>query len=859
MGQNIPGSPQVDALRNRNYITGGGSGGGGASGPTGPTGPAGSPGGATGATGPTGVGATGSQGATGATGATGVGASGATGATGATGSGATGATGAGVTGATGPNPLPTILDVRDFGALGNGVHDDTAAIIAAEAARAAIPLGMGQLYFPSGRYIITSTIFVGSTGAFTSGAWFGNATSGPGLASTGEGSTIIAGAPMAVMIEMTNCQMAMRNLAVIGALNSSSTILVDNCFVFRACGFSKFDQVYTGYANFAGFLAATIYANQIQFGSITHVGSGPAASAVTFSQSPYQGLIGAGAAPESWIVKITAGGGYGVGRFAVSYDGGSTFLTDQLIFANTGLASTALGGYGIDIGTLIAWAAGTYVLNDTYSLTVTYVPASFTNNDDLSFYNCAASACGTTYQTAGKTPVSINQVLAVGTVSYTLGDQVLIGTGTQFMSMKAKQGDLISIGSGNYTGDTVVQIWTVLDDTHIALNRQALPGASFTNQDFGICAGGGYFGYAGNDNNLETFMCGFFSRNTVGIHTCGLYGSSINSIQVDGNQIAGVSIGVTTSVGCVMTHLYNEGLATICYIGVANGVTFIEPNADGFTFGKPVGAGSWSAFLNGNLCSGGASTTVGSTQQTVRTLGFQVNTGVSNPASTIPGPSASPLNANSTFIVSEVTPAAFLTATPTIGAPTPALGSTSAQTVRAIFWNINDPITFQDLSELPGSNLHLVAPWVILSPAGTLEMHWDGSSWVQVGPSIEVYSSPTFDSKGDGYIKTTNATPTLLMPLPVIGSRALAVCADVVASDGTNVAAWYDVCATFDPTGTQQGATNIRLSQGSNAGAPPAGWGVSFTISGSTIQLLATGALATTITWRARVRLLGVT
>lgn len=62
--QNIPGSSQVDALRNRGYITGSGGGGSGATGPTGPSG-------ATGATGANGVtGATGPVGASGATGPT---------------------------------------------------------------------------------------------------------------------------------------------------------------------------------------------------------------------------------------------------------------------------------------------------------------------------------------------------------------------------------------------------------------------------------------------------------------------------------------------------------------------------------------------------------------------------------------------------------------------------------------------------------------------------------------------------------------------------------------------------------------------------------------------------------------------
>jgi Collagen triple helix repeat (20 copies) len=113
VGQNIPGSSQVDALRNQAALkgaTGGASGPTGPEGPTGATGPAGTPGGATGATGPIGPGGgasgpTGPSGPTGSPGATGATGSGATGATGASGTagtvGATGATGTGVTGATG--------------------------------------------------------------------------------------------------------------------------------------------------------------------------------------------------------------------------------------------------------------------------------------------------------------------------------------------------------------------------------------------------------------------------------------------------------------------------------------------------------------------------------------------------------------------------------------------------------------------------------------------------------------------------------------------------------------------------------------------------------------------------------------
>lgn len=176
----------------------------GATGPQGATGPAGATGagatGATGVDGPTGAtgvtgpigptGATGAAGPTGATGVTGVtgpngptGATGAAGPTGATGPiGPTGATGAaGPTGATGTTftakttlgparrryPDGTtgattqdvfyqdVFNVKDYGAYGNGTNDDTESVKAAISA--ALTNG-GCVYFPAGKYWITSTL-----------------------------------------------------------------------------------------------------------------------------------------------------------------------------------------------------------------------------------------------------------------------------------------------------------------------------------------------------------------------------------------------------------------------------------------------------------------------------------------------------------------------------------------------------------------------------------------------------------------------------------------------------------------------------------------------------------------------------
>lgn len=110
----------------------------GSTGATGATGATGNPGGNTGGTGSTGnTGSTGSTGSTGTTGNTGAGIAGTTGATGSTGptgattgnTGATGTTGnTGATGATGASTTDYLYLKRDYGAVGDGVTDDTSAV-----------------------------------------------------------------------------------------------------------------------------------------------------------------------------------------------------------------------------------------------------------------------------------------------------------------------------------------------------------------------------------------------------------------------------------------------------------------------------------------------------------------------------------------------------------------------------------------------------------------------------------------------------------------------------------------------------------------------------------------------------------
>jgi len=138
-------------------------------GPTGVTGPTG----ATGVTGP--IGATGLIGPTGVTGVTGpVGATG-------PGGGPTGPTGAtglqGPTGPAGANGTSIGVNVKAYGAVGNGVADDTSAI------QNAINSNPGRtIYFPAGRYLVSSAITIANTitlfgdGPQNNFYWTGNGT-----------------------------------------------------------------------------------------------------------------------------------------------------------------------------------------------------------------------------------------------------------------------------------------------------------------------------------------------------------------------------------------------------------------------------------------------------------------------------------------------------------------------------------------------------------------------------------------------------------------------------------------------------------------------------------------------------------
>jgi hypothetical protein len=132
--------------------------------------------------------------------------------------------------------LQDMVSVKDFGAVGNGVADDTAAIQAAINAAAALQVSRfrsgATVYFPNGTYLVSSTITVNTDGIVLNGESYG-------------GVTIEAASPTFDIIKFDNGGTALYH-----------------------CGVSNLRVLCSGNAT-AG---AAIKCNRLLYGSITNVG-----------------------------------------------------------------------------------------------------------------------------------------------------------------------------------------------------------------------------------------------------------------------------------------------------------------------------------------------------------------------------------------------------------------------------------------------------------------------------------------------------------------------------------------------------------------------------------------------------------
>ena len=334
-----------------------------------------------------------------------------------------------------------VVNVKDypFGAKGDGIHDDTAAI---QAAINSLGSTGGDVFIPIGTYNISSQISITAANIRVRGGGL------PGNATTF--------APIA------NMQSAWRVAA--------GTCALENLFVYdtaRHCkygflrdgdGGSTYDYCYAFYSQLDG-----IHANQIRnatIGTVTQTGSGSGTiPTVTVYASPSEG--------ETYQILCTTGGtisGGGV-AFTIELSGSPGTLVGPFTIPADGYYQFPhFVGYGNANGMLVEFpTAATYASSpqDAFSWTVS-------GPDDLNgtaiIRNCFMNGCGQIYGTPafltdnGYGFYPSNQKTSVsGTVLLTSGSQLVAGNGTSFLATLARPNDFIRTGTfPNWAASTTV-------------------------------------------------------------------------------------------------------------------------------------------------------------------------------------------------------------------------------------------------------------------------------------------------------------------------------------------------------------------------------------------------------------------
>lgn len=197
-----------------------------------------------------------------------------------------------------------------------------------------------------------------------------------------------------------------------------------------------------------------------------------------------------------------------------------------------------------------------------------------------------------------------------------------------------------------------------------------------------------------------------------------------------------------------------------------------------------------------------------------------------------------------------------LTSTPTIADGTP-----GQRVVITAPNSETNTVTLQDQDLLAGTNLQLLTTTRDISGKKMLLLQFDGSDWVEMGPSggmTTLTGGATIGSgtKHDGYVisdtaevQTTDASQTTLDTIALLDENVYMVEAFVVGvqDDGTDRASYHIACTAYR-TGaggaTLQGGVTQMHANESNAALD-----ATFTVSGNNLLVRVTGIGAETWEW----------
>ena len=768
---------------------------------------------------------------------------------------------------------PTMAGV---GAKGDNVTDDTAAIVAADAAAKAV---LGTVVFPPPPFATRRPPRSGCTGRGT-GRGSRRTLISPRSARTESGLPQRRRLPLDVRIARSATTPGPLDNAPSRALFEDMTIdcgsgaartgiLLDGSEYGRLRNVHVINCIEHGVRNASVILPPTI-------SSTTQSGTGGSPTGITFTQADPNYLLGdlfvidtSAATPTTIALKIVNPGALNTATFAVSFNGGAYSAATFPLEAVVQVATSGGAVVQANTGILAQFPAGSYNAGTIYTVTVTPTDADIGQaqaaNDSVVFDQLSLSQDGTLYATAGLIGGYNGftfTATASGTVATTSGSQIVEGSGTSFLT---------GLQGCNYgramlkVGGIFYEVGAILDDTHLALVESPVPSANASGLDYAISCNAGYYEDGANESDYTQMFAGEFGQDSI----CAMFGYQ-RGMMLDRPHFNSCAIAGAVFGGAVDQFISNFLVLGAHFasgtIGANHGIPlWISPHSNGDILdplglvvvgGNPVSwtirTGGFDGPLSNNsapLSNGGAFS-----YMPIEDLLLipNIQTVTSN-AFTVVLPDLAPLQqtGHSSLIDLRASPDFtdyVFTATPIIPNPSFAglflyiRNGSLASTYAFPNWLTSN-------SGIVGSGEYTtIGPQQTLVLMSTVQAA--ASPWVVVGVSKTYGNSnqnvASLGNTGETEMKktTSNATPTTIIAhsCTTLASGAGGIDFDVMANSGavnagTNVGSWEHCFIGLD-IACNITAYTCDIVTGTNIGLPPAGWAVTHSTSGTNPMLI---------------------
>jgi hypothetical protein len=603
-------------------------------------------------------------------------------------------------------------------------------------------------------------------------------------------------------------------------------------------------------------------------------GGGGAGGAVTVSQYDlgYDGIFSvAGTYNEQ--LKIATTGALNAATYVMSFDGGSTFCSfSQKVSGLSNVGFCAGNTFERDLGVQVGFASRTYTAGETYSWTIT-----------IQQEDTQANTINTDSQIVDPWIDHWGIGEFGGTITVVAGTGTGIGTSTTWLSsapagLQPRPGDSITV-----TGVGTLPIGSILDDTDLILPQNEVWPTSATGAAYTIHVGYAYYKDDSGDVARGEIRRGRLNNGSNGYRLAGKSDGNERAQNTRMDGLTGIDVlvggGVTNPVGTHLENLECKANATnVCYYLVSGATAYIEEPQQQFDMTRIAGGGSALIETNGLITTygsafGGGPTLMApqNTVQWIQSTGLPIPvTGISGGVTTtfqIQAPAVDSVDqVHTSYVVLSTSVDVIIESAPTI---------TNPKANGEIIVIQNSPnstgwITLVDhqvgVNDGFDTNLNMGCPSYAFAPGTSMAFQSGGgapfsSHWEERWPNAGQFFGQSGHGGNSGrcvfHTTTTNATPTILQRWPntvfYTENGALEKC-DIAARDtGTgDQGYWFDVLGADDGAGHVLGTQPwIGGNAGTNSGALPATMlnAPIFQVASNRLQLLVTGASAHTISW----------